>query len=338
MNSSMTRTESLHLDAFWLRALCMLACVPSAGALLLKVYGVMPMQTAILYLYLPCVVFLTGVWLAGAGGRYKPVREAISIGILAGLLATFAYDLTRVPFLLFGQRVFMTINTYGVWISDAGQSSRFTDVIGWAYHFSNGIAFGIMYALFMRGRHWLWAVVYACLLETIALSSPFRPIFSLSGNWQAIGILYLGHVAYGIPLGLLCQHWDASRRWLEGIGRPVILGFWGLFVLALAHPIIAPDDVARDKRRTHGELTVEGKRLNPDFLRIRHGEHAVFGNPTAEAVSVLIKNRNERIRVPAGGVTSRVFPDQGIYQVLVETDGRTRSSFVIVEDVEDLAY
>lgn len=328
---SNTTARPPALDLIGLRGLCLLACIPSAGALLLKVYGFMEMPTALLYLYLPGIVFLLGVWWRGAEARYSPLREALAIGILAGLVATLAYDLARVPFLIFGQRVFMTINTYGVWISDAVQSSRFTDLIGWSYHFSNGIAFGILYALFMRGRHWGWAVLYACLLETIALSSPFRTIFSLSGNWQAIGILYLGHVFYGIPLGLICQHWEASRGWLNETTRPVKWGLVGLFGLALVHPVLVPDNVARDGRRSPGALTVEGRELNPDFVRIRTGGQIAVRNPSGVAASILVKNRGERVAVAAGGSASLRFPEPGIYQVLVETTRRSRSSFVIVE-------
>ncbi|MFQ5709506.1 MAG: hypothetical protein ACE5HO_18775, partial [bacterium] len=93
-------------------------------------------------------------------------------------------------------------------------SSRFTDVIGWTYHFSNGITFGIMYALFMRKRHWLWAIVWAFILETIAVLSPFANIFALVGDYYKLGVAYMGYVAYGLPLGWLAYKWNASRDWL----------------------------------------------------------------------------------------------------------------------------
>ena len=48
-------------DFGW-RLLCFLACIPSGGALLAKVFGIAPLQAVTLYLFLPCALFLVGMW------------------------------------------------------------------------------------------------------------------------------------------------------------------------------------------------------------------------------------------------------------------------------------
>jgi len=47
-------------NSVWLRALCFLACIPSIGALLAKVYGIASMRMVTLDVFLPCAVGLAG--------------------------------------------------------------------------------------------------------------------------------------------------------------------------------------------------------------------------------------------------------------------------------------
>ncbi|MFZ0545784.1 MAG: hypothetical protein WAM60_10130 [Candidatus Promineifilaceae bacterium] len=287
------------------------------------------------------MVFLLIVWRWSAINGRHYLHQALVVGFWGGLIGTLGYDLIRVPFLvLLGQRVFAPISVYGVWLADAAISSRLTEVLGWGYHFSNGITFGIMYALFMRRRHWLWAIPWAFLLETIALVSPFSTIFNLTGNYSAIGIAYLGHVAYGLPLGWLVYKWDETLAWKKR--EPAVLR-WGVPVIAFSimtfvvfSPFIRPNWIARENRAVADTLLVEGIRLNPDWVRIDRGQSVTIRNDEADAVTVDDKSAGTTIPLEAGTEETISFPQTGIYQLFVETDGRTRSSFVIVEPVEDL--
>ena len=144
------------MKRLYLRLLILILCLPSGGILLLKAYGIDQMFNSVYYLFLPSIVILFGVLFF----CYKNKLEAyklIILGAFAGLIGTFGYDLVRIPFMLMGSRIFVPINMYGMWISDSTISSEFTDTVGWLYHFSNGITFGIMYTLFMKGRSFWWA-------------------------------------------------------------------------------------------------------------------------------------------------------------------------------------
>ena len=254
------------------------------------------------------------------------------------MYGTLAYDAIRVPFLvLLGQRVFGPISVYGVWLADAGLSSPLTEALGWGYHFSNGITFGIMYALLMRRRHWLWAILWAFLLETIAIASPFAQIFNLTGNYSAIGIAYLGHVAYGLPLGWVVYKWDKVDKPDQTMAKYVVplAGFLIMSFIVLS-PLVRPTWIAREERALADTLLVEEERLNPDWLRIGKGQSVTIQNTGGQ--DAVVVNKSENITIPlAGGESDSIwFPNTGIYQFFVETDGRTRSSFVIVEPVEAL--
>lgn len=317
-----------------LRLICALACVPSGGALLAKMYGLASMQTVTLWLFLPCALGLVAMWAWGRRGGPIEIADALTIGALGGLLGTFGYDLIRVPFLLAGLRVFAPIEAYGVWIAGAVQSSVWTLISGWAYHFSNGITFGVMYAMVARGRHWGWGVAWAMLLETIALFSPFGPIFNLSSNPSAIGIAYLGHVAYGLPLGLLVQHWERTRSWLDSVPTGVTLAALAFGLAALLSPALQPDTRQRDARRSADSFRVEGLYLNPDWVRVNRGAPVGLENPSDTPVQVEVLPQDTVYLEASEQMTFR--PDSsGIFQVRVQTDGRTHSSFLIVEPVED---
>jgi hypothetical protein len=317
-----------------LQIACFLFCLPSGAALLAKVYGLASMRVVTLWIALPCCIGLFAIWIWSRRERTQELETALTIGFVGGLLGTIGYDLSRIPFSLLGQRVFAPISAYGIWILEGGASSRFTDLSGWTYHFANGILFGIMYALFMRRRHWAWAVLWALMLETIAVVSPFARIFYLRGNYQALGIAYLGHVAYGLPPGLLVQKWNQSRVRLTAVPAS---SKWMMLILTVAIAgwlVLNPASISKDARVAKGEFRVEGRQLNPDWLRIESNGQIQVYNPGPDPVSVRVKQNNVTTRIASGQKAAILLPLPGIYQIFVESDKQTQSSFVMVEPVE----
>jgi hypothetical protein len=315
-----------------LRLACFVACIPSVGALLAKVYGVTTMRLATLAVAIPCCAGLVAAWV-WARNHNQQLKDALEIGFVAGLLGTLAYDLSRLPFSLAGQRIFAPISAYGVWILDASVSSRFTEITGWLYHFSNGLTFGIMYALFMWRGHWGWGIVWGLMLETIALLTPFAKIFGISSNPTAIGIAYFGHFFYGLPVGWLVYKWNETRDQLRATPNSYKIMTFVLACVPVAWTAFSAGNVRRDAQVVQGEFRVEGQRLNPDWLRIERGQQITVYSPEND-VSVHLKQTNLTKPIKGGQRDSFSFPETGIYQMFVETNRRTQSSFVIVEPVE----
>lgn len=277
----------------------------------------------------PGLVLLLVVGLRARG----ELASDLALGALGGLLGTFAYDLFRLPFHLAGLRVFATISAFGLWLLDAPASSRWTEVAGWSYHFLNGITFGIMYALFMRGRHWAWAVLWGVALEGLAVASAFGEVFALRGNHTALAIAFAGHVAYGVPLGLVVWRGARVQAWMATVPA----GAWAfagiLCAAALVSPLWDPARVAADEGRPPGTFAVEGARLAPAWLRLERGGTVRFSNPSGEPARIRIRPPDAVHEVPAGGSLEAPFTGGGIFQVFVETGSRSISSFVIVEPV-----
>ncbi len=279
--------------------------------------------------FLLCLPFL-GLGYALCG----PLRQALRLGFWGGLLGTIAYDVVRIPFHLVGFRVFAPIETYGVWLLNAPQSSAWSEALGWLYHFSNGITFGLMYALWMGGRHWAWGLLWGVTLETIVYSTPFAEIFHLRHNTPALVIAYAAHLAYGYPLGALVAGWDTSEQRLSSFSSKARWALVAAVVMFCAAGI--PAGLARDRRTEPGHWKVEGIELNPRWVRLPGPGSIQIDNPGQQSVTLIQPSGKKQLEVPPGSSRSWNFDQTGIYQVYVRTDRRSRSSFLIVEPVERL--
>ncbi len=162
---------------------------------------------------------------------------------------------------------------------DAAHSSALTGFAGWAYHFSNGIGFGITYAAVALGRRWPWAVLWGVVLETATIVSPFADSYGIRGHWDLIAIAYAAHLAYGIPLGLIVQRatdWDPERPLVPPIsvwigGLVVALGLW-------LHPWSATPPATG--------VVVDGGRFRPEWTRVAPGECVRVRNADDEGYKV----------------------------------------------------
>lgn len=313
-----------------LRCLAFLACIPSGGALLLKVWGITSMLTGGL-VFLACLpVFPLVYWWAC---RHDPtLARAFRVGCWGGLIGTLGYDIVRIPFHLWGVRVFAPIQAYGVWLLDAQQSSGWTDAMGWLYHFSNGVTFGLMYALWMGGRHWGWGLLWGLALETIVLSTPFAQIFHLQGNTKAIAIAYFAHLAYGYPLGHMVAQWEEMDQRLSEMAGNLKLG-GAVLLLAFIFGGVPGDRSSSVSPRT---LQVQGGRLVPTWVRLSAVGSVQLSNPGPEAVTVVQPSGKRELKLGASQTAEWSFEQTGIYQCYVQKPGRSVSSFIIIEPVENL--
>jgi len=328
--------RSNGMAIFALRIALFLVCQPSANAVLAEVYGVASLHDVVWFLAIPSYVILAAVWLytrASPDPALRGISEALVIGAVGGFIGTVAYDVIRIPFVLGGLRVFVPNDTYGLWILNASASSRFSETVGWAYHFANGTTFGIMYALFMRGRHWAFGVAWAFLLETIALISPYGAIYHFAGDPWKIAIAYYGHVGYGVPLGLMVQRWDQSAALLGALPRVARLAIAGLFVAAIVGSLTSPAAREVDARTQPRTFLIDNGRLEPDWLRLPGPGKITVKNPCASPNALVVDNTPP---IPLAPCEERAIDmaASGIHQIYVRTElPLSRSSFVLVEPV-----
>jgi len=195
----------------------------SIGCLLAEFYGWMSMRAFTLCVFGPASVGLLAWGLIDRahprGGR---VWRMIWIGAVAGLFAAFAYDVFRLPFVFSRQLelssvvpplpLFKVFPQFGRMILlDRSEGLSLADhLVGWAYHFSNGITFGIMYMALIgpaqaRRRSWAWGIVMAVGIEIGMLVTPYAKSFGIPVTGTFIAVTLAAHAVFGAVMGLLAK-------------------------------------------------------------------------------------------------------------------------------------
>jgi hypothetical protein len=135
------------------------------------------------------------------------VLDRLVVGAWAGLAATLAYDAVR--WLLRQTAIisfdpFMSHPIFGMLITGLPETSPTAVLIGWLYHFWNGFGFGVMYTLIAGPAAWGYAVIWALFLE-VAWLTALPSVASFDLNPELITLSIVGHLAYGVVLGILAQ-------------------------------------------------------------------------------------------------------------------------------------
>jgi hypothetical protein len=221
------------------RVVVFLLAATSIWCLLADFYGLCPMRTFTLAILMPATVALIGlaVWdrLRGAGLLWR----GVVIGAVAGLVAAIAYDVFRLPFVVAAADgigpewlrlpLFKVFPRFGAMIlgqpfDTATADSQFSlaaHLLGWTYHFSNGITFGVMYMALVGDasrRSWLWAVLFATGLELAMLLTPYTGYFGIYMDARFVIATFAAHAIFGVAMGL-------AAKWLAGlwpVSRPAV--------------------------------------------------------------------------------------------------------------------
>lgn len=183
----------------------------SIASLLLYFYGITSMGTATRWLLTPALLILV-TFVLWARRRRPRLAERVLAGLWAGALATFAYDVVRVPISMAGVPVFKAISYFGTLILRQAHPTLASEIVGWGYHLSNGLGFAVMYAMLVR-RPRLWsALLWGVTLEVAMLMTPYAEVFGYRLSAKFLAITIGAHLVYGAVL------WAGLRAW-NGQGR-----------------------------------------------------------------------------------------------------------------------
>ena len=214
------------------RWLVFVLAVSSIACLLADFYRLCPMRIFTPFIFLPALLALFAFAALDRWHGDGQLWRAVSVGLIAGLLAAVAYDVFRLPFVFAKEwgvesvvppmQLFKVFPRFGAMV--LGQPieqpaySLAAHIIGWMYHFSNGATFGVMYlAIIGDGsrRHWAWAVLFALALELGMLFTPYPNVFNIPVTTRFVIVTVAAHAVFGLGLGL-------SVRWLASRVRPMI--------------------------------------------------------------------------------------------------------------------
>jgi hypothetical protein len=201
------RITSLELI---LTAVVLMVAAVSTGIFPAAQAGYAKMFTLAKDLLLPSLsILIVALAVGRALGEYGFVRTVI-VGILSGILATFALEAVREFGFRMGWMPGSLPKLLGVLITDRFLEgpSLCSNLVGWAYHFWNGACFGMVYALIFGKTRWWYATIYGVLIGIVFMASPSVTAlgigyFGLQFGWGFPITVTLAHIAFGTALGLI---------------------------------------------------------------------------------------------------------------------------------------
>lgn len=110
----------------------------------------------------------------------------------------------------------------GVLITDRFMSgpSTLSNIVGYTYHYWNGAAFGIIFAVLFGRKPMVWGVGYGLLIATVFLMTP--AVQATGAGFMGMQMpmmpftVYLAHLAFGAVLGVMCKKWVHADTWFLG--------------------------------------------------------------------------------------------------------------------------
>jgi hypothetical protein len=233
MNSAnRTLTASLYQWTPIGRGIVFFLAATSIWCLLAEFYGLCSMRTFAFTILLPATALLALMTVMDYFKGDGRLFNAVLAGTVGGLVAAIAYDLFRLPWVLGAADhlgpwwmrlpLFKVFPRFGAMILgqpyDATMpDSQFTlaaHLVGWVYHLSNGVTFGVMYMAMIGDagrRSWLWAIALAAGLELAMLFTPYTRFFGINLAALFVVVTLTAHIIFGVGLGLYTRH--AARRW-----------------------------------------------------------------------------------------------------------------------------
>jgi hypothetical protein len=204
------------------RLLVLILSATSIWCLLAEFYGLCPMRTFTLAFLLPATAALVGLAVLDRLKGDHRLWHGVVSGSVAGFVAACAYDAFRLPFVFSHEwnlstfvppmNLFKVFPRFGAMIlGEPVEQPNFSlaaHLLGWMYHFSNGITFGVMYLALIGDAHrrsWLWAVLLASGLELAMLLTPYPQFFAIPLTALFVAITFTAHLFFGVALGLVTR-------------------------------------------------------------------------------------------------------------------------------------
>jgi len=200
----------------------------SIWCLLADMYNLCSMQIFTVAILLPASAVMVAMALVDRIRGDGQLWRAVVVGSAAGLIAALAYDVFRLPFVFSRPwqissvvpplNLFKVFPRFGAMILGQPIEQEVypiaTHLVGWAYHFSNGLTFGVMYMAMIGDtsrRSWLWAILLATGLEMAMLLTPYPRFFSIPVTAVFVAVTFTAHLVFGVALGLGAK-WLAAAR------------------------------------------------------------------------------------------------------------------------------
>jgi hypothetical protein len=210
------------------RALVFVLAAASIWCLLADFYHLCSMRSFTFAVLIPATLALVAIAFVERKRGDGRLWRAVLIGSIGGFAAACAYDIFRLPWVIgFAQQagptwlrlpLYKVFPIFGQMILGQPIDRSPTvaaHVVGWIYHFSNGVTFGVMYMALVGDaarRTWLWAIALAVGIEIAMLVTPYTTLFAIKMTVLFVAVTLIAHMIFGVALGLLSRR--ISRTWV----------------------------------------------------------------------------------------------------------------------------
>ncbi len=165
------------------------------------------------------VLLAIAAWRRSSGQSRDALRDAFRAGVISGVLATLAYDVTRVLLVKvvgFAFWPFDTFSRFGQALLGTASQGPWVTTAGTTFHLVNGIGFAVAYTMCFGRRGILAGIAWAFMLE-LAMVSLYPGWLGLKALDEFLSISIVGHLAYGSVLSLVSQRLLQSTSGAEHI-------------------------------------------------------------------------------------------------------------------------
>lgn len=212
--------ERISKERLALALLALLAAGIAPNIFPLAQAGFAKMFDLALWFLLPSLGLLVVVVAITFGRRHRVLGGRMIVGIAAGTIATLGLEVVRMTSFRLGGMPGDLPRLLGVLITDRFMlgPSRFSDVLGYGYHFWNGACFGLIFAVILGRRAIRWTLIYGVLIGVGFLASP--AVQAMGVGFLALQMptmivtVVLAHIAYGLILGVVLRRWLPAGPWI----------------------------------------------------------------------------------------------------------------------------
>jgi hypothetical protein len=165
---------------------------------------------------IPTVLGVVAIYAVARARGHRRLSNHLAAGAAVGALATVGLEVVRIASFRLGGMPGDLPRLMGVLLTDRFMAgpSPVSDVLGWAYHFWNGAAFGLVFTLLLGRRPLGWTTIYGLLLGLGFLASPVVKSMGIGPFGLAMpampATVVLAHLVYGWLLGMLLRRWTRS--------------------------------------------------------------------------------------------------------------------------------
>ncbi len=181
-------------------------------SIILHCLGILPLQQCLVFLVIPGLLsFIT------LGIKFPAIGKTVIAGFIAGIIAVFLYDLSRVPYILAGWSDF--IPKIGGWITNSDEKNA---VLGYTWRYiGNGGGMGVAFFILMsqlknQKQLILKGLLYGLFIFTGLMLTLFFFEQTQDMMFKITPVSFTGsitgHIIYGTVLGILAKKYFSPKK------------------------------------------------------------------------------------------------------------------------------